>query len=82
MLSKVTDAVAENLYDMAVHKYATHVARRLLSVLCGRDVAPAARKQQQAAAAAAQAAAAGAGGEGEGQQRSKVGQAESLGVSK
>lgn len=81
MLSKVTDAVAENLYDMAVHKYATHVARRLLSVLCGRDVAPAARKQQQAAAAA-QAAAAGAGGEGEGQQRSKVGQAESLGVSK
>ncbi|GAB4813915.1 hypothetical protein N2152v2_000961 [Parachlorella kessleri] len=49
-LSKVTDAVSDNLYDMAVHKYATHVARRLLSVLAGRDVAPApGRKQQQQA---------------------------------
>ena len=49
-LAKVTGAVSENLYDMAVHKYATHVARRLLSVLAGRDVAPApGRKQQQQA---------------------------------
>ncbi|PRW20602.1 pumilio-like protein 23 [Chlorella sorokiniana] len=39
-LTAVTDACAASLYEMATSKYGSFVARRLLCVLAGRDVAP------------------------------------------
>ena len=39
-LNAVTDAAAASLYEMATSKYGSFVARRLLCVLAGRDVAP------------------------------------------
>ena len=82
VLGKVTEAVAENLYDMAVHKYATHVARRLLSVLAGREVAPAPgrKQQQQHAAVAAGDGDEGEGGAGGGGTAAKVGALGALGL--
>jgi len=49
-LSAVTEAAASSLYEMATSKYGSFVARRLLCVLAGRDVAPPPGKKAQAAA--------------------------------
>lgn len=43
-MAGVTAAVAASLYDVVTRKYGSFVARRLLSVLAGRDVAPHAKK--------------------------------------
>lgn len=59
-LTAVTEAAGASLYEMATSKYGSFVARRLLCVLAGRDVAPQPGKK---AAAGADSAAAGAGGD-------------------
>ncbi|KAL4419124.1 hypothetical protein ABPG77_004516 [Micractinium sp. CCAP 211/92] len=63
-LTAVTEAAAASLYEMATSKYGSFVARRLLCVLAGRDVAPPPGKKPAAPAPAedgsAAAAAAGA----------------------
>ncbi|PSC67230.1 Pumilio 23 [Micractinium conductrix] len=46
-LNAVTDAAAASLYEMATSKYGSFVARRLLCVLAGRDVAPPPGKKPQ-----------------------------------
>jgi len=46
MLSLFTDAATNSLHDMVMHKYGSFVARRLVSLLCGRDVSSATKKQQ------------------------------------
>lgn len=46
MLSSFTDATTNSLHDMVMHKYGSFVARRLVSLLCGRDVSSATKKQQ------------------------------------
>jgi hypothetical protein len=58
-LSSFVDATAASLYHMATHKYGSFVSRRLLCVLCGRDVAPAHPKHGGAPAETPE-----AGGEG------------------
>lgn len=47
----MTEACSESLFEMATSKYGSFVARRLLCVLSGRDVAPAPGKKQEAPAA-------------------------------
>ncbi|KAL4439741.1 hypothetical protein ABPG75_002742 [Micractinium tetrahymenae] len=51
-LTAVTEAAAASLYEMATSKYGSFVARRLLCVLAGRDVAPPPGKKPSAAPAA------------------------------
>ena len=41
MLASISAGVTAHLADHATHRSASHAARRLLSVLAGRDVAPA-----------------------------------------
>jgi hypothetical protein len=48
----VSEAAAECLYEMATSKYGSFVARRLLCVLSGRDVAPPPGRKGGAAAGA------------------------------
>ncbi|KAJ9532532.1 hypothetical protein QJQ45_010607 [Haematococcus lacustris] len=50
LLSQLTSELCSSLWDFINDRYATHVARRLLCVLCGRDVRPAGSKGPQAAA--------------------------------
>lgn len=47
-LGAATDAAAANLYAMITSKYGSFVARRLLCVLCGRDVSAPPQKRQAA----------------------------------
>ena len=49
-LTAVTEAAAGALYELATSQYGSFVARRLLCVLSGRDVAPAAPGKKQAPA--------------------------------
>ena len=41
VLAKTTDVTMEHLYEFATDRNASHVARRLLCVIAGRDVMPA-----------------------------------------
>ncbi|KAL4852677.1 hypothetical protein ACK3TF_006244 [Chlorella vulgaris] len=49
-LTAVTEAAAEAFYELSTSKYGSFVARRLLCVLAGRDVAPPPGKKAQDAA--------------------------------
>ena len=73
----MTDACAAFLYEMATSKYGSFVARRLLCVLAGRDVAPPPGKKPAPPPAeggdAAAAAAAPAGPRGGGALAAKLG---------
>ena len=41
VLAKTADVTVEHLYEFATDRNASHVARRLLCVIAGRDVMPA-----------------------------------------
>ena len=46
-LGSATEAIAGSLYDVVTSKYGSFVARRLLCILSGREVAPAPSKKSQ-----------------------------------
>jgi hypothetical protein len=57
VLKPIAEEVGNHLFNFASDKFATHVARRVLCMLCGSDVLPGGAKGPQAEKAA--------GGEGE-----------------
>ncbi|KAL0051826.1 hypothetical protein WJX82_002725 [Trebouxia sp. C0006] len=46
LLTEACNNVCEHLYDFLTNRYATHVARRLLCIIAGRNVLPLAAKSQ------------------------------------
>ena len=46
LLAEACDSICEHLYDFVTNRYATHVARRLLCIVAGRNVLPLAAKSQ------------------------------------
>ncbi len=46
LLAEACNSICENLLDFMTNRYATHVARRLLCIIAGRNVLPLAAKSQ------------------------------------
>jgi nucleolar protein 9 len=46
LLTEACNSVCEHLFDFLTNRYATHVARRLLCIIAGRNVLPLAAKSQ------------------------------------
>ena len=53
LLAEACNSVCEHLYDFLTNRYATHVARRLLCIIAGRNVLPLAAKSQNKVCACA-----------------------------
>ena len=43
LLAEACNSICEHLYDFITNRYATHVARRLLCIVAGRNVLPLAK---------------------------------------